>query len=185
MVSDNMPASRHHGAPTHGDALLAGLFRCKRCGRKLTVRYTGSKHNIPRYSCWRGLLDNGEPRCIARRLRVDDAIEEALLGVVEPGAIAAIEAERNLASQHDEVQDALLRALEAARYGTDRAFRQYDAADPENRLVTSELEARWNKALARVGEIEIASRRAAAMPPNADSAFRIWRRTRRALQPRH
>ncbi|WP_245456685.1 zinc ribbon domain-containing protein [Rhizobium hidalgonense] len=87
MVSDNVPASRHHGAPKHGDALLAGLFRCKRCGRKLTVRYTGANHNIPRYSCWRGLLDNDEPRCIAfGGLRVDDAIEEALLGVVEPGA---------------------------------------------------------------------------------------------------
>lgn len=101
MVSDNVPTSRHHGAPKHGDALLAGLFRCKRCGRKLTVRYTGSNHNIPRYSCWRGLLDNGEPRCIAfGGLRVDDAIEEALLGVVEPGAIAAaVEADRNMASQ--------------------------------------------------------------------------------------
>ncbi|MER9203783.1 recombinase family protein [Mesorhizobium sp. M0933] len=65
MMSDNVPTSRHHGAPKHGDALLAGLVRCRRCGRKLTVRYTGTKHNIPRYSCWRGLLDNGEPRCIA------------------------------------------------------------------------------------------------------------------------
>jgi len=156
MVSNNVPASRHHGAPKHGDALLAGLFRCKRCGRKLTVRYTGSNHNIPRYSCWRGLLDNGEPRCIAfGGLRVDDAIEEALLGVVEPGAIAAaVEAERNMASQRDQVQDALQRDLEAARYAADRAFRQYDAADPENRLVTSELEVRWNKALGRVSEIE-------------------------------
>lgn len=155
MISDNVPASRHHGAPKHGDALLAGLFRCKRCGRKLTVRYTGNNHNIPRYSCWCGLL-NGEPRCIAfGGLRVDDAIQETLLGVVEPGAIAAaIEAERNLASQRDQVQDALLRDLEAARYAADRAFRQYDAADPENRLVTSELEMRWNNALARVGEIE-------------------------------
>lgn len=155
MISDNVPASRHHGAPKHGDALLAGLFRCKRCGRKLTVRYTGNNHNIPRYSRWCGLL-NGEPRCIAfGGLRVDDAIQETLLGVVEPGAIAAaIEAERNLASQRDQVQDALLRDLEAARYAADRAFRQYDAADPENRLVTSELEMRWNNALARVGEIE-------------------------------
>src|SRR5262249_40577822 len=38
MVSDNVPTSRHHGAPKHGDALLAGLVRCRRCGRKLTVR---------------------------------------------------------------------------------------------------------------------------------------------------
>ncbi|RVP37204.1 recombinase family protein [Sinorhizobium meliloti] len=177
MVSDNVPTSRHHGAPKHGDALLAGLFRCKRCGWKVTVRYTGSNHNIPRYSCWRGLLDNGEPRCIAfGGLRVDDAIEEALLGVVEPGAIAAaVEADRNMASQRDQVQDALLRDLEAARYAADRAFRQYDAADPENRLVTSELEARWNKALARVGEIEakIAKHRTVAPQPIPMSASQL------------
>src|SRR5215471_13665396 len=65
MVSENIPTSRHHGAPKHGDALLAGLVRCRRCGRKLMVRYTGTKHNIPRYACHRGVLDNGEPRCIA------------------------------------------------------------------------------------------------------------------------
>ena len=89
MVSENVPTSRHHGAPKHGDALLAGLVRCRRCGRKLTVRYSGVKHNIPRYACHRGLLDDGEPRCIAfGGLRVDDAIEAALLEVVEPGAIA-------------------------------------------------------------------------------------------------
>jgi hypothetical protein len=46
------------------------------------------------------------------------------------------------------------RDLEAARYAADRAFRQYDAADPANRLVTGELEARWNKALAHVAEVE-------------------------------
>jgi hypothetical protein len=86
MVSDNVPTSRHHGAPKHGDALLAGLLRCRRCGRKLTLRYTGARHHIPRYSCSRGWLDNGEPRCIAfGGLRVDDAIEEALLAVVGPG----------------------------------------------------------------------------------------------------
>lgn len=120
------------------------------------MRYTGTKHNIPRYSCWRGLLDNGEPRCIAfGGLRVDDAVEEALLGVVEPGAIAAaVEADIQAASRRDQVRDALMRDLEAARYAADRAFRQYDTADPENRLVTAELEARWNKALARVDEIE-------------------------------
>ena len=36
----------------------------------------------------------------------------------------------------------------------DRAFRQYDAADPENRLVAGELEARWNRALTRVTTCE-------------------------------
>ena len=156
MVSDNVPASRHHGAPKHGDALLAGLVRCRRCGRKLTVRYTGTRHKIPRYSCCRGQLDNGEPRCIAfGGLRVDDAIKEALLQVVEPGAVeAAIQVQAEAADRRDRVREALMRDLEAARYATDRAFRQYDATDPANRLVAGELEARWNTALARQAEAE-------------------------------
>jgi DNA invertase Pin-like site-specific DNA recombinase len=156
MVSDNVPTSRHHGAPKHGDALLAGLVRCRRCGRKLTVRYSGAKHDIPRYGCTRGWLDSGEPRCIAfGGLRVDDAIKEALLGVVGPGAIAAASAAAAETSQRrDQVREALLRDLEAARYAVDRAFRQYDTADPANRLVAGELEARWNRALVAVASVE-------------------------------
>jgi hypothetical protein len=56
--------------------------------------------------------------------------------------------------------------LEAARYAADRAFRQYDAADPANRLVAGELETRWNRSLARVAEVEskVAAHEAAAVP---------------------
>ena len=156
MVSENLPTSSHHGAPKHGDALLAGLIRCRRCGRKLTLRYTATKHDIPRYSCWRGWLDGGEPRCIAfGGLRVDDAIEAALLEVVSPAAVAAAAAARAEASQRrDQVRDALMRDLEVARYTADRAFRQYDAADPANRMVAGELEARWNRALVAVAGVE-------------------------------
>ena len=189
MVSDNVPTSRHHGAPKHGDALLAGLVRCRRCGRKLTVRYSGMEHNIPRYVCCRGLLDNGEPRCIAfGGLRVDDAIEAALLQVVQPGAMAAATAaEAETSRQRDQVRVALTRDLEAARYAADRAFRQYDAADPANRLVAGELEVRWNQALARVAEVEAKiAAHDAAMPPRqeiapislatlADNLQAVWR----------
>jgi hypothetical protein len=68
------------------------------------------------------------------------------------------------------VREALKRDLEAARYATDRAFRQYDAADPVNRLVAGELETRWNRALARVAEVEgkIAAHDAANPAPVAD-----------------
>ena len=174
MVSSNVPTSRHHGAPKHGDALLAGLIRCRRCGRKLIVRYTGTKHGIPRYSCDRGRLDSGEPRCIAfGGLRVDDAVEDALLDVVGPGAIAAAMAAEHSASQRrDQVRDALGHDLEAARYAADRAFRQYDAADPTNRLVAGELEARWNRALSQVADAEakIAAHEAARPMPCANAA---------------
>jgi DNA invertase Pin-like site-specific DNA recombinase len=168
MVSGNVSTGKHHGAPKHGDALLAGLIRCRRCGRKLTLRYTGTRHGIPRYSCSRAWMDNGGPHCIAfGGLRVDDAIEEALLGVVRPGAIAAATAAAAQAThQRDQVREALGRDLEAARYAADRAFRQYDAADPANRLVAGELETRWNRSLARVAEVEskIAAHEAPAVP---------------------
>jgi DNA invertase Pin-like site-specific DNA recombinase len=156
MVSSNVPTGQHHGAPKHGDALLAGLIRCKRCGRKLTLKYTGAKHGIPRYSCSRAWMDNGAPHCIAfGGLRVDDAIDNALLTVVGPGAIAAATAaEKEVGQRRDHVREALGRDLEAARYAVDRAFRQYDAADPANRLVAGELEARWNRALTHVAEVE-------------------------------
>ena len=65
--ASNVPTGRHHGAPKHGDALLAGLLRCRRCGRKLTSSYTGAKHDIPRYACSRGL--DRQWRAALHRLR--------------------------------------------------------------------------------------------------------------------
>ena len=100
-------------------------------------------------------------------------LRNALLTVVGPGAIAAaVAAEKEASQRRDQVREALKRDLEAARYAADRAFRQYDAADPANRLVAGELEARWNKALARVAEVEgkIAAHDAAKAAPVADPA---------------
>ena len=72
-----------------------------------------------------------------------------------PAAIqAALQAQRQEAQQRDQVRDALTRDLEAARFAADRAFRQYDASDPQNRLVTAELELRWNRALEQVAEVQ-------------------------------
>jgi hypothetical protein len=125
-------ASRSLTAAREGQALLAGLLRCRRCASKLTVHYTGQQHDVARYACHRAWLDKGQPRCMSfGGSRVDPAIAAAVLSVVP-----------------------LERDLEAARYTASRAQRQYDAADPENRLVADELERRWNQALARVREIE-------------------------------
>jgi hypothetical protein len=120
------------------------------------VHYTGNGHDVARYSCHRAWLDKGQPRCISfGGTRVDAAVSAEVLNVVRPAGIeAAIMAHGEDALKHDEVRAALERDLEAARYAASRAQRQYDAADPENRLVADELEKRWNQALARVREIE-------------------------------
>jgi DNA invertase Pin-like site-specific DNA recombinase len=144
------------GAATRGPALLSGLLRCRRCGRKLTVWYTGRAHHVLRYACHRGELDNGEPRCISFGGRIVDVVmAKEVLRVVQPAAIDAAVLASDEASRHqDEVLQAWTRDLEAARYAAQRAQKQYDATDPDNRLVADELERRWNQALQRVQDIE-------------------------------
>jgi hypothetical protein len=48
----------------------------------------------------------------------------------------------------------LANAHEQARFEAARAHRQYDQVDPDNRLVASELERRWNERLASVHALE-------------------------------
>ena len=84
VVQQNNQGESQPGAARDGQSLLAGLLRCRRCGRKLTVRYTGNGHDVLRYSCIRGWLDNGEPRCIAfGGITVDEAIGREVFRVVQ------------------------------------------------------------------------------------------------------
>jgi hypothetical protein len=78
-----------------------------------------------------------------------------VLGVIQPAAIeASVLASEERVRQKDDILEALERDLEAACYVLQRTQRQYDAADPENRLVTAELERRWNLSLQHVRDIE-------------------------------
>jgi DNA invertase Pin-like site-specific DNA recombinase len=155
-IAENVAGCGTSGAAKRGAALLAGLLRCRRCGRKLSVRYTGREHDVLRYCCIRGWIDNAEPKCIAfGGLPVDDEIGRQLLRVVQPAALeSAMVAREEDQRQQDDVLAALRRDLEAARYAANRAGKQFDAADPENRLVADELERRWNTALAQVLALE-------------------------------
>src|SRR5437899_6766023 len=155
-LAENVQGWQRPGAVKHGAALLSGLLRCRRCGRKLVVHYTGNTHGFLRYSCVRGQLDQGEPKCIAfGGIPVDEALGREILRVVQPGAVeAAVLASQEAVHQRDEVREALERDLEAARYQAQRARKQFDAVDPENRLVADELERRWNQTLERVRELE-------------------------------
>lgn len=70
------------------------------------------------------------------------------------GVEAAIRVITDGEHQAGEKQRQIELALEQARYEAARARRQYDAVDPDNRLVAGELERRWNAALAAVDELE-------------------------------
>ncbi|MFL6452127.1 MAG: recombinase family protein [Bryobacteraceae bacterium] len=157
MMSDNCYGREQVGAPKEGAALLAGILRCRRCGRKLMVRYTGNRAHVLRYACYRAWLDNGEPPCIGfGGLPVDEAIAREIVRVVQPAAIeAAVMAAEEQSQQDDQVLQAWEREREAARYAAHRAQKQYDLTDPENRLVADELERRWNEALRRLQDVEL------------------------------
>ena len=144
------------GAAKEGPALLAGLLRCGRCGRMLQVQYSGTQGRVPRYVCPGGRVQRGSGSCLsAGGLRLDQAIVERVLEVMQPAGIQAALQARDLALHlDDQKRRALELALEKARYEVSRARRQYDAVEPENRLVAAELEARWNAALGQVRELE-------------------------------
>jgi hypothetical protein len=132
MMANNTYGGERTGAAKDGPALLAGILRCRRCGRKLMVRYTGNNHDVLRYVCYRGWLDNGEPPCVGfGGLLVDEALAKEILRVVQPAAMeAAVLATEEQREQQDQVMEALRRDLEAARYSVGRAQKQYDLADP-------------------------------------------------------
>ncbi|MEQ9408225.1 MAG: recombinase family protein [Fuerstiella sp.] len=154
QIAQNNGSSR--GAPREGAGLLAGLLRCRRCGRQLHVAYSGTKGNVPRYHCRGGHVNHGTARCLSfGGMRVDEAISRAVLEAVQPAGVeAALHAQQRLNDQVDEKRSALERSLEKARYEADRVRRQYEAADPENRLVAGELESRWEEALQRVTDLQ-------------------------------
>jgi hypothetical protein len=139
-----------------GSALLSGLVRCGRCGRQLFVQYSGATGRVPRYGCHGGRENRGSASCLSLgALRVDQAVVEEVLAAIQPtGVQASLLALEQLANGQFEKRDALTLTLQRARYEASRACRQYEAVDPENRLVAGELEKRWNTALLRVTELE-------------------------------
>jgi hypothetical protein len=144
------------GAVRGGAALLAGLLRCGHCGRKLKVRYrTDIAAN--QYYCVRPIEeDNAGKVCtIVSGGHLDRAASEALLQILAPlgieAALAAIDSGQD--RYRDQRRQAEL-ALEAARYEAGLARRQYDAVDPDNRLVAGELERRWNERLVTAQRLE-------------------------------
>jgi hypothetical protein len=139
-----------------GKALLAGLIRCRRCGRMLHISYSGTKGTVPRYHCKGAHVNHGEDWCISfGGVRVDEAVAQELLRAISGNAIeAAVNAAEKLRQQRGEQRRMLELELEQARYEAKLAARRYESVDPDNRLVASELEARWNGTLHKVEEIE-------------------------------
>jgi hypothetical protein len=104
--------------------------------------------------CVNGHINQGSQKCISfGGVRADQAVSAEILKVIQPVAIDAALLAAEQTQQQTERIRALQLELEQAKYEARLAARRYDASDPENRLVTSELEARWNVMLCKVQEV--------------------------------
>jgi len=136
------------GAVRAGYGLLAGLLRCRRCGRKLQVRYWGKSGTAARYLCT-GTFDAGGEYCQGfGGATADNRFAEEVLRVISPlGVRASLEAIEQAGSRQDGTRTALQQQVQQLEYEALRAGEQFNAIDARNRLVAGELERRWNAKL--------------------------------------
>src|SRR6476661_6382655 len=124
------------GPPREGTALLQGRLRCGKCSRLMQTGYSGTNGNCPRYVCGRAKqLYGGEKTCqsIGGR-RLEEHVLDAVFAVLQPAALAATgQALTDAERAHAATLHAFELSVERTRYETDRARRQYDSVEPENR----------------------------------------------------
>lgn len=146
------------GTPRSGPSLLGGLVVCGRCRQRMTISYTNGGQSL-RYACNRAFIDYAEPVCQSLMGRVlDERVGEQILAALQPqalqlslAAVADLEQERAWLHRHHQQE------LERATYQVERARRQYQAVEPENRLVARELERAWNEALLSQQQVQARS----------------------------
>ena len=168
------------GAPREGKALLAGLARCGRCGRMMQVGYWGASGTLPTYSCCRAATETASSAACQRvgGRRVDEAVVSAVFEALEPASLeATAKALTEAEVEHRRGLVAFEAAVERARYEAERARRQFDAVDPEKRLVARGLEATWEGRLGEVARAEEAlADRAAHRPVSLSEDEMVWLR---------
>jgi len=145
------------GPPRKGQALLQGVAVCGRCGTRMQLHYSGPRGEFPVYTCTYVQDHTGiGPHCQeVRALRLDAEVERILLEALAPDRIAVALA----ALAQLEQDDAALRKQwqlrrERATYEGERARRQFDAVEPENRIVARTLERLWEEKLRAAEQIE-------------------------------
>jgi DNA invertase Pin-like site-specific DNA recombinase len=143
------------GAARQGPSLLGGLLVCGRCGQRLMVSYSGRANRL-RYQCARAAIEYAAPLCQGLAGRpLEDLVATQVLAALEPAALElSLAAADDLQQERARLHGVRQQELERAGYEAERARRQYDATEPENRLVARELERRWEEALKEQRRLE-------------------------------
>jgi DNA invertase Pin-like site-specific DNA recombinase len=155
MLCDNRAEYQHiksRGIPRDGAALLHGITYCGECGHKTAVRYKGGSQ----YVCNHLKIQRGAPECQnLRAAPIDAQVAAAFLEAVAPAEIDALSKARKARLQSERALcHAEEQQIDRLRYQAALAERQFNRADPDNRLVTGELERRWEAALLELRRAE-------------------------------
>jgi hypothetical protein len=172
-LGQNRQGPESVGTARRGTALLSGLIVCGTCGLRLQASYRHS--GKPFYSCMRHLTRGTEQTCYGVRASVvDDVVAQQVLRALEPAALElSLQAAQDIQQERQRLDQHWQQQLERARYEVERARRQYDAVEPENRLVARTLEQRWEEALRRQQQLqEDYDRFRCAQPPGLTEAER-------------
>lgn len=156
---ESPPFTTRDGRPWHYVRVISAV--CGQCGRRMTVRYSGPDSACPVYCCLADRNQTGSSLCQeVRAPAVDEQVARILLKALEPDQIAiAIAALDEIAEETRSLEKQWALRRERARYDAERARRQYDTVEPENRLVARTLEKAWEDKLRLVDEIEQEYRR--------------------------
>jgi DNA invertase Pin-like site-specific DNA recombinase len=159
------------GAIRHGPSLLSGLLVCGRCGHRMMTRYNSSGTGL-RYACDTMAASYGQALCQSLAGQaLDDFITEQVLAALQPAALEiSLQALEDLESEREPLHRHWQQRLERAHYQAERAYRQFNAVEPENRLVARTLEQQWEAALTVEGELQAEYARFAAEQPATLSA---------------
>jgi DNA invertase Pin-like site-specific DNA recombinase len=157
-IAGNTRPQPHHsgGAVREGAALLQGVATCGHCGRRLRTHYRGT-NATPGYHCaGKQIVEGRGVYCLSvGGVQIDQAVSQALLEAIQPGAIdAALAAAEQLEADGDAALAQWRREVERKRYEAQRAERRYRAVDPDNRLVARGLEAEWEQRLRDLAQAE-------------------------------
>ncbi len=137
---------------------------CGHCGYHMQTVY---KHT-PRYVC-RGMVRTTIARSDCNSVRspvVDQVVVQAFFEAIQPAKLDALE--EILAAQRleqERLEQHWQEQLKRMQYEARLAQRQYDAVDPDNRLVAAELERRWESSLQQLRQTQEAFDHFQQAPP--------------------
>ena len=147
QLDQNGSGKNKKGTPRCGRALLAGLVICGTCGHHLHATYPDKKK--PHYACDRHLKEGREQTCCGlRAAELDDLVTQQVLRALTPAALElSLQAVEDIERERERLHRNWKQQLQRCQYEVQRVERQYQAVDPENRLVAHTLERRWEESL--------------------------------------